>query len=95
MHWMSTSLPNQVTDTSKRTKIFDYKIPISVAGKPTTIDGTLYWAGTPSGFPTAAVISIALIANLAVGGVVLIRRRRRGSGGGAAPEAERPTKEAW
>ena len=32
-HWMSTSVPPQVTDESAATKIFDYSIPIEVGGE--------------------------------------------------------------
>ena len=30
IHWMSTIMPKQVTDKSKRTKVFDWKVPVQV-----------------------------------------------------------------
>jgi hypothetical protein len=94
MHWMSTSLPNQVTDKSKKTKIFDYRIPMRVDGKPETLTGTLYWVGLPGGSaPPWALISLGVVV-LAGGAAVLLVRRRR-SGAGKPTKPTEPSKEAW
>lgn len=72
-------VPPQVTDTSRETKVKDWRVPLLVAGAPGAIDGTLTWVGEPgagSSFPAAAVVSLVVLALLAVGAVVLVRRRR-------------------
>jgi hypothetical protein len=87
IHWMSRSVPPQVKDEHKRTKVFDWKVPIEVGGKPAAIAGTLVWVGKPSGgFPLGAALSLAAV--ILVGGllVVLVRRRR---------QTDAPSREAW
>jgi hypothetical protein len=93
MHWLSYETPPQVKDSSRKTKIFNYTIPMRVGGKPVKLLGTLYWTGSPSGFPTVALIALILVAVLAVLTVVLVRRRR--AGGGAESEGPDGGGEAW
>jgi hypothetical protein len=94
MHWMSTSVPNQVTDQSDRTKIFDYRIPMRVDGKPETLTGTLFWVGLPGGStPPWALISLGVFVVLAAAAVIVVRRRRGAEG--APGEDSKPAKEAW
>jgi len=72
-------VPPQVTDTAEETKVKDWRVPLLVAGQAADIAGTLAWVGEPgagSSFPTAAVVSLAVLALLAVAVVVLVRRRR-------------------
>jgi len=76
MHWMAHTLPNQVKDQHKKTKIFDYSIPISVNGQRATVTGTLFWRGTPKGAPTGAIVALIAIVLAAVSFVVVVRRRR-------------------
>jgi hypothetical protein len=101
MHWMAQGLPPQVKDQSRKTVIFPYAIPLQVGAQKGAIDGTLYWIGSPSGFPVAAVVSLVALALLAVGAVVLVRRRRTGGEGGdrdgeaGEPRPAAPAKEAW
>lgn len=82
-HYMSRSLPPQVSDESVRTKVFDYSLPIEIDGEPGSIDGTLFWVGepTPSKLPFI-LIAVALV--LLVPATIVIRRRR---GDGARPAA--------
>jgi len=88
MHWMGKGLPPQVRDADERTKVFDWKVPIAVAGRGGEIRGDLFWVPDAGG-------GTPLAAPLALGGVVLggtllvlfVRRRRRA--------AEGPAKEAW
>ena len=80
IHWMSTITPKQVTDKSKRTKVFDWKVPLTVGGTDGAVNGTLFWAGT-GGAPVGAYAGLALIALLGLGAVLVVRRRR----GSAAP----------
>lgn len=79
IHWRKPGLPPRVTDTSKQTKVFDWRVPLQVAGASGAVAGTLTWVGEPgaSGFPAAAAISLAVLVLLAVAAVVLVRRRRR------------------
>lgn len=89
MHWMVRTIPPRVTDRSKKTKVFDYAVPLSVGGRAAAIDGALYWIGQPSGFPLPAAVALAAIALLAAASVVFVRRRRAAAGaGGAAGRGE-------
>src|SRR4051812_1194556 len=91
IHWMSTVPPKQVTDKSKRTKVFAWKVPVQVGGTKGAVDGTLFWAGTSNGgAPVGAIAGLGAIALLGLGTVVLVRRRR----GDAAPVATAEA-EAW
>lgn len=72
-------VPPQVTDTSKETKVKDWRVPLLVAGQAGDVLGTLTWVGEPgagSSFPTAAVISLVVLALLAAAAVALVGRRR-------------------
>lgn len=77
MHWMSSSPPPAVTDSSKRTKIYAYKVPIEVGGQAAAIHGTLFWVGRAGGgMPAWAIATLVLAALAAVIAVVAARRRR-------------------
>jgi hypothetical protein len=103
IHWMSPVPPPQVKDRSRRTKIFDWAVPIQVGARAGSIEGQLVWVpeeGTKT--PVAAIV--ALVAIVLLGGVlVAVVRRRRGAGptppaSGAVGEARRSgesRKEAW
>jgi hypothetical protein len=85
IHWMARTVPPQVKDESTRTKVFDWKVPVEVDGRPAAVTGSLIWVGkSGGGFPVAAAISLAVAALAGVLLVVVVRRRR-----GA------PAKEAW
>jgi hypothetical protein len=94
MHWMSRSVPPQVHDQAKRTKVFDYTVPLAVGDERGKIAGALVWVGEGSGgFPVAAVVSIVVVALVAVALVVLVRRRRAADDD--APDDGGPAREAW
>jgi hypothetical protein len=77
MHWMSRSLPPQVKDKSRRTKVFDYAIPLRVGGQPASIRGTLFWQpDSGGGAPVGAIAGLVALAVVALGAVVVVRRRR-------------------
>jgi hypothetical protein len=86
IHWMARTVPPQVKDQGKRTKVFDWQVPLDIGGRHAKLAGTLVWVGKQGGgFPVAAGIALGAVA---LGGlllVVVVRRRR------AAPEV----KEAW
>jgi hypothetical protein len=87
IHWMSKSDPPQVTDRAKRTKVFDWTVPVREAGVtgPSGVRGELVWRGEGGGPPTGAFLALGLLALASVALVVVVRRRRRGG----------PEKEAW
>jgi hypothetical protein len=92
MHWMAHSTPPQVKDEGERTKIFDYRIPMSVDGKPANLEGTLFWVGPSDTSKTPfLIVGAVIVLGLAVM-VVWVRRRRAGA---AAPRDGKETKEAW
>ncbi|HEY2716635.1 MAG TPA: LPXTG cell wall anchor domain-containing protein [Solirubrobacterales bacterium] len=109
MHYMSQSLPPQVKDKGRKTKVFDYEIPISVDGTNGNISGTLWWVGAANTSSTPFIV--AGIAIVLIGGllVLFVRRRRRGEGDdegeGGEPEPRpdgtpettttKPAGEAW
>jgi hypothetical protein len=86
MHWMGESDPEAVSDKDVRTRLYDWKVPIAVDGRPGEIAGTLFWTPVPSsGPPLPLIIAFGvLVVPLAVA-VVVVRRRR----------AARPAAEAW
>lgn len=93
MHWMGQGTPPQITDEGRRTKVFDYEVPLRVDGRDGRLAGTLFWEPTPSGYPLAPFVGLGVLAVAAPLLVVLVRRRRRvGLGGGVS---EHPAAEAW
>jgi hypothetical protein len=78
MHYIGTGKPRNVTDVHKKTKIFDYKIPLTEGSTHSDIEGTLFWVGPAGGgFPLGAGIALVVIV---LGSIVLVTvvRRRRG-----------------
>jgi hypothetical protein len=91
MHYFGKARPAAVKDTHKKTKVFDYAIPLSEGATRSAITGTLFWVGPQdSGFPLDAGVALALLAVGSVVLVVTVRRRRAGS------DERRPAgDEAW
>lgn len=89
IHWMSQTTPQQVTDEGVRTKIFDWRVPVTAGGRRASITGELFWTPLPDegGFPLAAVLSLGGVALLGAGLVLMVRRRRRAAGGREEAEA--------
>ena len=91
IHWMGANRPPAVRDPQRETKVFDWKVPLRVGGRPGRVSGTLTWVGRPAdGFPMAAGLALGAVALAGVALVVAVRRRRRrpargdGGGGGEA-----------
>jgi hypothetical protein len=77
MHWMSQSRPPQVSDENAETHIFDWRVPITIAGAQGQIGGTLDWVPLPGGgLPTGLIWGTAIVLILLCIGVFAIRRRR-------------------
>jgi hypothetical protein len=92
IHWMSQIPPTQVTDKSKRTKVFDWQVPLQVGATKGAINGTLFWQPRAGGgAPVGAYAGLGLIALLGLGAVAAVRRRRA-EVESPAPRAE---VEAW
>ena len=95
MHYMATGTPPQVKDESRRTKVFDYAIPIAIDSRKGEIEGTLFWVGPADTAKTPFLIAGVAILVLGGAAVVAIRRRRAdeenrtdvGSSGGGGGEA--------
>lgn len=86
MHYMSKSLPPSVKNTSEKTKVFDYAIPMSVDGRKTVLHGTLWWVGG-AGTSKLPFVIAAIVIVLGGGALVLWIRRRR--------DGDDLTREAW
>jgi LPXTG-motif cell wall-anchored protein len=82
-HWMGTDAPPQVEDESEPTKVFDYVVPMTVAGVPVDAAGTLTWVGTDGSVPVAPFAALAFIALAGGAGLVLRRRREHTPSGGS------------
>lgn len=87
-HYMAEGTPPQVTDEDRRTKVFDYEIPLRIDGRKGAVEGTLFWVGPADAAKTPFLLAGAAIVLLG-GAAVLIARRRRGD------DEERPAREAW
>lgn len=97
MHYMSPATPPQVTDKGKKTKVFDYAIPVRVDGKKGNINGTLFWVGSADTSKLPFILAGAAIVLGGIALVLLVRRRRRDEGDGddgVAPTTS-PAGEAW
>jgi hypothetical protein len=103
IHWMSPVLPPQVKDKGKRTLIFDWHVPIAVAGQHGTVAGQLFWTPQSSSAPVAAIVVGGAIVVLGLLLVIATHRRRTARGGppggddgsGGESGARTGTREAW
>jgi hypothetical protein len=89
IHWMSKdTVPPQVKDEDKRTKVFDWRVPIRVGSQRAALTGTLFWQpAEASGVPAAAIVALVVLV-VATLVLFLVTRRRR------AAAARRP-RQAW
>ena len=88
MHYMGKGRPAKVKDPQQRQKVFDWKVPVQVDGRPGAINGTLLWTPPPTdSLPLGAIFALAALV-IASSIVVIVVRRRR-----AAAPAE--AREAW
>jgi hypothetical protein len=95
IHLMEKGTPPQVKDEGKRTKIFDWSVPMTVGGASAKALGTLEWVPeSSSGTSPLLFVGLGVLALLAAGGgLALVRRRRADSEAGG--ERARPAEEAW
>ncbi len=101
IHWMSPVPPAKVKNTSRRTLIFDWQVPIMVGTAKGAIAGQLFWTPESSKAPLAVIVLGVVIV---VGGLLFVafvqRRRARaaiaGDGGEAPPDGDGAAPgEAW
>jgi hypothetical protein len=99
IHSMEKGTPPQVKDEGVRTKIFDWRVPMTVSGTPVAAVGTLEWVpADSSGSSTGLIIALLVAAILVIGtlGFLLGRRGRRAAPAGGEPERRREVvDEAW
>jgi hypothetical protein len=90
IHWMSTTDPPQLTDKSRPTHIFNWKVPISVGAAHGSIAGKLTWVPLSTGgsLPMGAIWGLAGLL-IALSLVAFVVRRRRGD------KASAGAAEAW
>lgn len=77
IHWMSKSVPPSVSDESRRTKVFDYEVPLRTPEGAATIQGTLWWRGD-GGPPLVLIVVGGAILLALAGGAIALNRRRLG-----------------
>ena len=95
IHLMEKGTPPQVTDESKRTKIFDWDVPMTVGGQEVKAVGTLEWLPASSSGTSPLVFIGIVAAVLAIGaGAFVTLRRRKGSAPAGAGRGD-PAEEAW
>jgi hypothetical protein len=100
IHWMSPVPPPQVKDRGKRTKVFDWQVPIRVGARKGAVYGELLWVPEPgTKTPLAAILALVAVVLAGLALVLLVRKRRQR--GGPPPSADsidgpdRPASEAW
>ena len=78
IHWMSSITPKQVTDKSKRTKVFDWKVPMQVGAHEGGVDRhAVLAAGSRRRHPDRRARRPRRCSrSLGLGAVVVVRRRR-------------------
>jgi hypothetical protein len=95
IHWMGAHTPQQVKDTSARTEVVDWKVPLHAGASDGAITGTLFWRGSAGGPPAGAFVALALLVLAGAATVLVVRRRRREADTDGAGDAGKPPAEAW
>jgi hypothetical protein len=84
IHWMGTQNPPDLKNTSQRTLINTWKVPIEVGGTKGDISGTLTWVGKgKDSLPIGAIFAFIALLVVLSAGVLVIRRRRDAAYAGA------------
>ena len=94
-HLMEKGTPPQVKDESKRTKIFDWDVPMTVGGANAKALGTLEWVpASSSGTSPLVFVGLGVLVALIAGGAFAVVRRRR-TGRPASAGGPKRAEEAW
>ncbi len=87
-HYRGSGTPAAVTDRERRTRLWDYRVPITVGGEAASIRGTLYWVGV-SPFPTGLFVGMLVAtAGCLLFGAWVLRGFRRGETSSGETTAE-------
>ena len=97
MHWMGKGTPPQVKDKGKRTKVFDWKVPMQVGAhegrrSPARCSGA---ASRAAASRPARSSASSRSPSLGLGAVVVVRRRRGGSATPTSARSAHAGTEAW
>ncbi len=87
IHWMNPGVPPAVKDRDRRTKVYDWSVPLRVDGRAAEVTGTLWWKGSGGDEGGISPIALGAMGALVLGSLALLvvrQRRRRGGGGGVA-----------
>jgi hypothetical protein len=78
IHWMSKgATPPQVKDEDKRTKVFDWRVPIEVGSQHAALTGSLFWVpSSGGGIPTGAIVALVVLVLVTVALFVATRRMK-------------------
>ena len=79
---------------SKKTKIFDYEIPLRIDGKKGAIHGTLYWVGTANTSKLPFIIA-GIVIVLGGGAAGPLHPPPAGTATRTTSDEAKPAKEAW
>jgi hypothetical protein len=97
IHLTTKSIPRRIRQATRKLRILDWSLPLSVADRPVRAKGTLYWdptSSSSSGGVSAGVVIAAVAAALLIVAAAVAALRGRAGPRRAARE-ERPTEEAW
>jgi hypothetical protein len=69
IRWTSEKMPVEVKDETRRTRIFDWSVPMLVGRRPVQVVGTLYWDPVKAPVASASKFNIT---PFAIGGLLLV-----------------------
>jgi MYXO-CTERM domain-containing protein len=88
--------PPELRNLKRTKKIFDWRVPLSVDGRPASAVGALVWkpaSSSSGGFPTWLAVAIGALVVLALAALLVLRRRRPRPLGES--QEQKPAREAW
>lgn len=92
-HYRGPGTPADVTDSTQRQQLWDYRIPLRIGEDQAAITGTLFWAGRQP-FPVVAFVVMLLATAACAFFGVWAMRRVRGEAGRSPRSEGRPPRAA-